>query len=57
MDTGCFKEIMEMISAEEAIIRLKEGNAQYVSTNTFKADISSALLEHFAKNGQLVRGG
>ena len=34
-----------MISAEEAIRRLKEGNAQYVSTDTFKADISSALLE------------
>ena len=42
----------DMISAEEAIKRLKEGNAQYVSADTFKADISSALLEHFAKNGQ-----
>ena len=41
-----------MISAEEAIKRLKEGNAQYVSTDTFEADISSTLLEHFANNGQ-----
>ena len=41
-----------MISAEEAVERLKEGNRQYISTDTFHADISSALLEHFAKNGQ-----
>lgn len=41
-----------MISAEEAIRRLKEGNAQYVSGDTFTADISSGLLEHFSKNGQ-----
>ena len=47
-----YKERIGVISAEEAIRRLKEGNAQYVSTDTFKADISSALLEHFAKNGQ-----
>ena len=41
-----------MISADEAIIRLKKGNEQYVSTDTFHSDISSSLLEHFAKNGQ-----
>ena len=41
-----------MITAEEAIARLKEGNDQYISTDTFKTDISSAILEHFAKNGQ-----
>ncbi len=41
-----------MVSAEEAIRRLKEGNRQYVSTDEFKADVSSAILEHFAKNGQ-----
>ncbi len=41
-----------MISADEAIRKLKEGNAQYVSTDTFHADISDTILEHFAKNGQ-----
>ena len=41
-----------MISADEAIRKLKEGNAQYVSTDTFHADISDAILEHFARNGQ-----
>jgi carbonic anhydrase len=41
-----------MISADEAILKLKSGNAQYVSTDTFHADISSTILEHFAKNGQ-----
>ena len=41
-----------MISADEAFIRLKKGNEQYVSTDTFQSDISSSLLEHFAKNGQ-----
>lgn len=41
-----------MITAEEAIARLKEGNDQYILTDTFKTDISSAILEHFAKNGQ-----
>ena len=41
-----------MVSAEEAIRRLKEGNRQYVSTDEVKADVSSAILEHFAKNGQ-----
>ena len=41
-----------MISADEAIRKLKEGNAQYVSMDTFHADISDAILEHFAINGQ-----
>lgn len=41
-----------MISAEEAIKKLKDGNMKNVSTDEFKADISSAILEHFAKNGQ-----
>ena len=41
-----------MVSAEEAISRLKDGNRQYVSTDEFKADISSAILEHFARKGQ-----
>ena len=41
-----------MISAEEAIERLKKGNDQYVSVDTFHTDISSTMLEHFAKNGQ-----
>ena len=45
-------EVIHMLSADEAIKRLKEGNRQYVSTDTFHADISSTLLEHFAKNGQ-----
>ena len=40
-------EITVMVSAEEAIRRLKEGNRQYVSTDEFKADVSSAILEHF----------
>ena len=41
-----------MISAEEAIERLKKGNVQYVSIDTFHADVSPGLLEHFAVNGQ-----
>ncbi len=41
-----------MISAKEAIQKLKEGNAAYVSADTFQSDISSRVLEHFARNGQ-----
>ena len=41
-----------MISALEALNRLKAGNALYISTDTFQSDISSRILEHFAKNGQ-----
>ena len=41
-----------MISAEEAIESLKKGNEQYVSVDTFHTDVSSSMLEHFAKNGQ-----
>ena len=41
-----------MISAEEAIERLKRGNEQYVSIDTFHADVSPTTLEHFANNGQ-----
>ncbi|MBQ4219355.1 MAG: hypothetical protein II666_07355, partial [Butyrivibrio sp.] len=41
-----------MISAEEAIKRLKEGNKQYVAADTFQMDVSPTTLEHFAKNGQ-----
>ena len=41
-----------MISASEAIKKLKEGNALYVATDTFQSDVSSKVLEHFAKNGQ-----
>ena len=41
-----------MISSSEALKKLKEGNALYVSRDTFQADVSSSVLEHFAKNGQ-----
>ena len=41
-----------MISAEEAIERLKKGNEQYVAIDTFHTDVSPTVLEHFAKNGQ-----
>ena len=41
-----------MVTAEEAIELLKEGNEKYISTDVFQADISSTVLEHFAKNGQ-----
>lgn len=41
-----------MLTATEALQKLKEGNAQYVSTDTFQSDVSSKVLEHFAKNGQ-----
>ncbi|MCR4599621.1 MAG: carbonic anhydrase, partial [Acetatifactor sp.] len=41
-----------MITAKEALEKLKKGNAQYVSTDTFQSDVSSKVLEHFAKNGQ-----
>ena len=39
-----------MISAEEAIERLKKGNEQYVAIDTFHTDVSPTVLEHFAKN-------
>ena len=41
-----------MISAEEAIERLRKGNEQYVAIDTFHTDVSPTVLEHFAKNGQ-----
>ena len=41
-----------MLSANEALQKLKEGNALYVSADTFHSDVSSKTLEHFAKNGQ-----
>ena len=41
-----------MVSAKEAIKRLKEGNEKYISADTFQSDVSSVILEHFAKNGQ-----
>ena len=41
-----------MISAYEAIEKLKEGNRLYTSIDTFQSDVSSVILEHFAKNGQ-----
>ncbi len=41
-----------MISAEEAIERLKKGNEQYLSVDTFHTDVSATVLEHFARNGQ-----
>ena len=46
------KEVMIMLSASEALKKLKEGNALYVSADTFHSDVSSKTLEHFAKNGQ-----
>ncbi len=41
-----------MLTAKEAIERLKEGNRSYKSSDTFCSDISDKTLEHFAKNGQ-----
>jgi carbonic anhydrase len=41
-----------MLSANEALQKLKEGNALYVSADTFHSDVSAKTLEHFAKNGQ-----
>lgn len=41
-----------MLSSGEALKKLKEGNALYVSADTFHSDVSSKTLEHFAKNGQ-----
>ncbi|MBE5862729.1 MAG: carbonic anhydrase [Lachnospiraceae bacterium] len=46
------KEVVSMLSANEALQKLKEGNALYVSADTFHSDVSSKTLEHFAKNGQ-----
>ena len=46
------KEVMIMLSSSEALKKLKEGNALYVSADTFHSDVSSKTLEHFAKNGQ-----
>ncbi len=41
-----------MITAKEAIDKLKAGNRQYTSVGVFQSDVSSQTLEHFAKNGQ-----
>ena len=41
-----------MLTADEAIDKLKKGNRRYTSIDTFQSDISSKTLEHFAKNGQ-----
>ena len=41
-----------MLSASEALEKLKEGNKLYVSADLFQADVSARVLEHFAKNGQ-----
>ena len=41
-----------MISASEAIERIKEGNRLYTSIDTFQSDVSPGILEYFAKNGQ-----
>ena len=41
-----------MLTADEAIDKLKKGNRLYTSIDTFQSDISSKTLEHFAKNGQ-----
>ncbi len=41
-----------MFTADEAIIKLKEGNQAYKSSDIFHSDISDRVLEHFAKNGQ-----
>ncbi len=41
-----------MISAKEALIKLKEGNRIYTSFASFHSDVSNETLEHFAKNGQ-----
>lgn len=44
--------IMIMVTASEALQKLKDGNALYVAKDTFQSDISSTTLEHFANNGQ-----
>ena len=41
-----------MLSASEAIQKLKDGNAQYVSLDKIETDVSAKTLEHFAANGQ-----
>ncbi len=41
-----------MITATEAIEKLKSGNRMYTSAEEFRSDVSSQTLEHFAKNGQ-----
>ncbi len=41
-----------MMTADQAIEKLREGNRLYTSTDTFHADVSPTILEHFAKNGQ-----
>ena len=41
-----------MMTALEAIEKLKAGNKLYTSVEEFCSDISSQTLEHFAKNGQ-----
>lgn len=40
------------IQAAEALLRLKAGNSQYVQSNSYTGDISSAIRSNTAKNGQ-----
>ena len=40
------------IKAAEALLRLKTGNSQYVHTNSYRGDVSSAIRANTAKNGQ-----
>ena len=41
-----------MISAKEAIEKMKAGNRLYTSVEVFQSDVSLQTVEHFAKNGQ-----
>ena len=40
------------IQAAEALLRLKAGNSQYVQSNSYTGDVSSAIRSNTAKNGQ-----
>ena len=40
------------IKAAEALLRLKAGNSQYVQSNSYTGDVSSAIRANTAKNGQ-----
>ena len=40
------------VSAEEAIARLKQGNEEYVSTESYKAEFPDELLQDLTEHGQ-----
>ena len=49
------KEVQIMISAKEALQKLQDGNANYLSTTTSLGDVSLAIRKDTCENGQIGR--